>query len=144
MFNYLMYLCLSIDSSLSMVLDLGNIDNAGLYSAVRMHITLLSGHILHRLGDLCLRDAFELRLVLHMRDVVDSVLNLLIVSVRHLNGLISGVLDGLIIGLGGFDRQVVAENARQVLVELPRVRHLFMSHDRLVVSVVLLDRHVFD
>lgn len=80
----------------------------------------------------------------NMGFVLSLMLDLLVVSVRDLNGLVISVLNGLVVSDGLGDFNLVADRGVLSVDVLALIGDLLVGHYRLVISISLLKGDVFE
>jgi hypothetical protein len=86
----------------------------------------------------------DLMFVPNVWDIICPVFHLFIISVRDLDGIIIGMLDGLVISESLLDWDLISNCSLMIISVGPVVGDLFVGDLWLVVGVVLLDRDVLD
>ena len=100
----------------------------------------------HNIGDLLSLGGgyvFDNSFVRNMGFVLSFMLDLLIVSVRDLNGLVISVLNGLVVSDSFSDFNLIADSGVLSVDVLALIWDLLVGHYRLVISISLLNGDVF-
>jgi len=83
-------------------------------------------------------------LIAHMRFVLSLMLNLFIISVGHLNCLIIGMLNSLVISYSFSNFHLITQSSHMGINILPLIRYLFMGNNRFIIGVIFLIRLILN